>query len=730
MKLLYELPEKEQALCDEVLKGDKILCCIPFDLSASGGYTDGWLIITKNIYLIIENDNLLDHRYIDSGEDYKLVNNIGNGTIEASFNGEDKILVRFSMHHLARYTYVARILDGLSKGEVHTIKSDGDENICPKCGRPLREVSKVCVHCLNKKVVFNRFLSLIKPHWVSLALTFPIFWIITGLNLINPIIYRRLIDDFLMKNKADGHAIFLLILVIGLCDLARTIFDIVKNRLMTKVGSGISRDLRKTVFSKIHALSIRYIDAKKTGDLMNRVNGDTAAIQDFIANNASYGVNQLLLFVLVGIVMFTLDWKMSLLVLVPIPVICYIWVWLRRKFSSMYHNQWKIQDKCNSILQDILSGIKVVKAFGMEDREVKRFSGASEKLASITARNEKTYNTIFPVLTFVMGIGNFLILYYGGKLILGKNMQLGELIQFTQYAGMIYGPLGWLTFFPRALTQAAVSMERIFEILDEDPEIKDSSEIEIKDIEGRISLNNITFGYKSYEPILKNITLEVKPGEMIGLVGHSGAGKSTLINLIMRLYDVDEGQLLIDGNDIKEIEQRALRSHIGVVLQETFLFSGTILQNITYAKSDASLEDVIRAAKIANAHDFIMNFTDGYDTRVGERGQRLSGGEKQRIAIARAILHDPKILILDEATASVDTETEYQIQEALGRLVKNRTTFAIAHRLSTLRNATRLLVLDHGKPIELGTHEELMKARGKYYSLVMAQREMSRTKGA
>jgi ATP-binding cassette subfamily B protein len=729
MKLLFDLPKTEMEVFNETLGHEKILYCTPYDLSISGKLVDGWFVVTKDHYITIENGLLIEKVNITSKTNYKLINAVGSGMIEAEADGRDKIVVRFSMTHVPRYSYMVEILKKLSKGELPKVISDDNENKCPKCGRSYPRASKVCNHCMNKKAVVKRFLAMVKPYIKPLILAISLFWVLTGISLINPLLYRRLIDNYLSRQKSDTLGILTIILGIGLCDFSRTIIEIIKNRIMLKVGNAISRDLRKTIFEKIQSLSIGYLDTKKTGDLMNRITGDTDNIKRFITDHVSFGINEILSLTVVTVVLFIMNFKLTLMLLVPIPFIAYIWKWIRKRFNTMYHTQWKSADKCNSILHDILSGIKVVKAFGMEEKEVNRFSKESKQLAFITARNEKIGNTIFPILNFVMGIGNFLILYYGGRLILGKQMQLGELIQFTQYAAMLYGPLGWLTFFPRALTEAAASTERIFEILDEEPEIRNLPEAETHDIIGNVIFNNITFGYKSYEPVVKNIEMNVKSGEMIGLVGHSGSGKSTLINLIMRLYDVDEGQILIDGKDIKNISLEALRSQIGVVLQETFLFSGTILQNITYAKPEASLPEVIRAAKIANAHDFIMKFPDAYDTKVGEKGHRLSGGERQRIAIARAILHDPKILILDEATASVDTETEYQIQEALGRLIKDRTTFAIAHRLSTLRNASRLMVIDKGRQIEVGSHEELMKTRGKYYSLVMAQREMSRTKG-
>lgn len=730
MKVLFDLPEKEQDAVDKELCGESILYCTPFDLKISGSMTSGWFVITKDSFLVVDEGEIKRKEIISDYENYVMVNGVGSGTLEAESSKGDKIILRFSMAHVPRYTFIASILSTLSKGEIPKVISDDKENKCPKCGRVYAKGSKVCHHCMNKKVVAKRFWSLIKPYKILMLFTIILFWISTVLSLIDPAIYRKLIDDYLSKQKVDALGIFLLVLAIGVCDALGTAVSIIRNRCMIKVGNGISRDLSKSLFEKIQSLSIEYMDSRKIGDIMNRITGDSNTVQQFISNQASQGINQLLTLLAVSIILLVMNWKLALLVMLPVPFVARMWGWMRKTFGTMYHTQWKIWDRCNSTLHDILSGIRVVKAFGMEKKEVGRFTKVSEQLKVISSRNEKIFNTIGPMLNFFMGIGNYLILYFGGKFILGQQMKIGELIQFTQYTAMIYGPLGWLTTFPRALTQSATATERIFEILDEEPKIKDEANSLSHNIKGKVTFDNITFGYRSYEPVVKNINLDVKPGEMIGLVGHSGAGKSTLINLIMRLYDVDEGRLLIDGKDIRDISLEDLRYQVGVVLQEPFLFSGTILQNITFAKPDATLEEVIRAAKIANAHDFIMNFPDGYDTRVGERGQRLSGGEKQRISIARAVLHDPKILILDEATASVDTETEYKIQEALGKLVKNRTTFAIAHRLSTLRNANRLIVLDKGKQIELGTHDELIKAKGKYYSLVMAQREMTKIKKA
>jgi ATP-binding cassette subfamily B protein len=339
------------------------------------------------------------------------------------------------------------------------------------------------------------------------------------------------------------------------------------------------------------------------------------------------------------------------------------------------------------------------------------------------------FSVLSPISNYLIQVGQYAVLFLGCLLIVRGTMNLGELIQFIGYAGMVYGPLTWLMFLPRWVANAVISIDRVFSVIDQEPEIRDAESSVEHRIEGSLSFRNVTFGYKSYEPVLSDITFDIKQGEMIGLVGHSGSGKSTLINLVSRFYDVNEGEILLDGMDIRKIKQEDLRSQIGVVLQETFLFSGTIMDNICYSKPDATLEEIIQAARVANAHDFIVKFADGYDTRVEENGNNLSGGERQRLAIARAVLSDPRILILDEATASLDIEAETAIQEALKRVTAGRTTIAIAHRLSTLRNADRLLVLEKGKIAEIGTHTDLMARRGIYHGLIMAQRNMAKPRG-
>ena len=344
-----------------------------------------------------------------------------------------------------------------------------------------------------------------------------------------------------------------------------------------------------------------------------------------------------------------------------------------------------------------------------------------------TESNAKLFDTIFSLLGFVIRFGNYLILLYGNLKLFHGEMDVGTLHQFSTYANIIYGPLIWITFIPRNISTFLTSASKVFEILEEQPEIRDIALPIDARIEGEIDVRNVTFGYESYLPVLKNVSVHINPGEMIGIVGHSGSGKTTLINLIMRLYEVNDGAILIDGINIRDISQEALRSQIGVVLQETLLFSGTIRQNICYAMPNATDEQVIEAARTANAHDFIMSLPQGYDTLVGEKGYSLSGGERQRIAIARAVIHNPRILILDEATAALDTETEKLIQDALNKLARDRTTLAIAHRLSTLRNADKLLVLDKGKVAEFGTHSELLAHKGIYYKLVMAQRKMAQS---
>ena len=398
---------------------------------------------------------------------------------------------------------------------------------------------------------------------------------------------------------------------------------------------------------------------------------------------------------------------------------------------SLWHRAYRRRSKLFDVVNDSVSGIRVVRAFGQQKDEVNRFGSANIDARDYETHAEMIWATYYPPLMFAVQLGTLIVWYVGGLDVIAGAMSLGTLFAFHAYLAMFYQPLRYVSPLINWASRSMTAAERLFEVIDSQPEQLDDGSLKaMPNITGEVKFHNMTFGYESHKPVLRDINLHVQPGEMIGLVGHSGAGKSTLINLICRFYTPDAGRLEIDGEDIKQIDLKDLRRQIGVVLQEPYLFSGTIAENIAYAHPDAAMEDIIAAAKAANAHEFIVKFPDGYDTEVGERGGSLSGGERQRISIARAILHNPRILILDEATSSVDVETEQKIQQAIDRLVQNRTTFAIAHRLSTLRNADRLFVIEKGKGVECGSHEELMETKGIYYKLVETQREAANVRAA
>ena len=726
MKLLYPLPRDLESLLDS-----PPVYCVPFDLTSEGGFAaDGQLAVTTEAVYVLADGQLRQRTPLADLEEVLCAPQMNCGMLIAKDKeGTERLLCRFSMRHLVRHSYVARGATFLIKGENRSPESKEREKYCEKCGRVLPGTT-TCPHCDGRNVGLNRFWDLCKPYAPRLLLITVFMLFIAALTVGQQYVQRLYVDTILVPATGSlgivlaffGVMLGFMAVILGL-SITRTLWS-------NYLGTHISRDLRKKVFSKLSELSLSFIDQRQSGELMNRVVEDSGRIRQFMEEVFAGMFTQLFTMVGAVIMMLMMDWKLTLLTVALLPIVASVIRGVRKREMRNWRQQWRFDDRLNNRLQDIISGMRVVKSFGQEAREVGRFQKAVERLRDIQQRNEAHYATVYPIITYLLTAGSFFVLFFGGLSVLNGTMTVGQLTQFSACAGMLYGPLGWLTRLPRMIMQLTTALERIYDVLDEDPEVAQTDTAQEREINGNVTFDNAGFGYLSYEPVLKNLSFEVKQGEMIGLVGSSGAGKSTLINLIMRLYDVNEGRILLDGVDLREYDKRSLHSQIGVVLQETFLFSGTVYENIRFARQDATREEIIRAAKLANAHEFIVRFPDGYDTYVGEHGYRLSGGERQRIAIARAVLHAPQLLILDEATSSLDTETEYQIQEALERLTKGRTTFAIAHRLSTLRSADRIVVIDQHTVAEIGTHDELIRRKGIYYGLVMAQLEMSSTKAA
>ncbi len=610
---------------------------------------------------------------------------------------------------------------------------------CPKCGRVYDDQErKICNHCTNRKAVFVRLLGYFKPFKFQLITVLVCMLATSGIQLINPIISNLILYDQVIsqpgfiadKEVGTLHSEnWLLIVVGGIFAIALLSLgvSILQNRANATMSTKVTLNMKLDIFTALQSLSLSFFNNNQTGRLITRVNYDADRIRAFFIDGVPNFVINAVNFIGLTIFLFILNWKLTLIVFIPVPIIVCIFKFMLPKLWRMYSKQWRRSSSLNAILGDSLNGVRVVKAFSKETEETARFYRYAERLTKANLQTNLVSLTIFPVVGLLIGLSSQVIWGFGGLEVMGKNMTYGDFATYLGYIGMIFGPLNFFTNFTNMITDTANCAQRMFEIIDAVPEITDSKEpIHLERLNGDIEFKNVCFHYAANRPILKNVSLKINAGDHIGLVGHTGSGKSTIANLINRLYDTISGSIHIDGHNVKEIEMQSLRKNISIVSQEIFLFKGTIADNIRYARPDATMDEIIAAAKAANAHDFILRLPEGYETLVGTGSRSLSGGEKQRVSIARALLLSPSILILDEATAAMDTETERLIQDALSELIKGRTTITIAHRLSTLKDCNHLFVIENGEIAEEGSHTELLAKKGVFFRLYTLQNEANK----
>ena len=610
-------------------------------------------------------------------------------------------------------------------------EEEDDSTRCPTCKAQMPPDAEECPVCHRENQappstwVLLRLWRFARPYQGKLLTGFLLTLAATAATLVPPYLTMPLMDEVLIPfqngQAIDTEKVYLLLGGLLASALLAWALGWARTYLLALVSERIGADLRTTTFEHLMRLSLDYFGSKRTGDLMNRVGSETDRINVFLSLHALDFATDVLMIAMTAVILVSINPWLALVTLVPLPFIAWLIHLVRDRLRTGFEKIDRVWGEVTNVLADTIPGIRVVKAFAQEKREADRFRAANQYNLEVNDKLNKTWSLFTPTVSLLTEIGLLVVWAFGIWLVSHNDITVGVLTAFIAYIGRFYGRLDSMSRIVSVTQKAAAGAKRIFDILDHVSNVPDPvNPVAMKSLEGRIEMDGIGFRYGS-RSVIRGLSLDIRPGEMIGLVGHSGSGKSTLVNLICRFYDVTDGAIRVDGVDIRRIAVADFRRHIGLVLQEPFLFFGTIAENIAYGKPEATREEIIAAARAAHAHDFILRLPHGYDSLVGERGQGLSGGERQRISIARALLINPRILIMDEATSAVDTETEKEIQKALDNLVQGRTTIAIAHRLSTLRKADRLVVMDKGQVVEVGPHDELMERRGAYWRLYEAQ---------